>query len=135
MSQYQTKQRKTLVDFLSCHPDEALSAKQITAALADEKISLSAVYRNLTALEDAGLLKRMSKAGTREIYYQYLNVPTCKDCLHLSCTQCGRTFHMKADLADVLIDNLAQKESFMLDKSDTILYGICQHCQHREHHE
>ena len=51
MSSYSTQQRKALLAYLSRHPDELLSARQIADALADEKISLSAVYRNLAQLE------------------------------------------------------------------------------------
>lgn len=51
MSSYSTRQRKALLAYLSRHPDELLSARQIADALADEKISLSAVYRNLAQLE------------------------------------------------------------------------------------
>ena len=47
MSSYSTRQREALLAYLSRHPDELLSARQIADALADEKISLSAVYRNL----------------------------------------------------------------------------------------
>ena len=51
MYSYSTRQRKVLLAYLSQHPDELLSARQIEDALADKKISLSAVYRNLAQLE------------------------------------------------------------------------------------
>ena len=51
MSRYSTKQRKSLLAYLSAHPDELLSTRQIADALQHEKISLSAVYRNLSELE------------------------------------------------------------------------------------
>ena len=51
MQSYSTRQRKVLLAYLSQHPDELLSARQIADALADKKISLSAVYRNLAQLE------------------------------------------------------------------------------------
>ena len=51
MHSYSTRQRKVLLSYLSQHPDELLSARQIEDALADKKISLSAVYRNLAQLE------------------------------------------------------------------------------------
>lgn len=43
MSSYSTQQRKALLAYLSRHPDELLSARQIADALADEK-SASAPY-------------------------------------------------------------------------------------------
>ena len=44
MSSYSTRQRKALLAYLSRHPDELLSARQIADALADEKKSASAPY-------------------------------------------------------------------------------------------
>lgn len=94
MSSYSTQQRKALLAYLSRHPDELLSARQIADALADEKISLSAVYRNLAQLEAEEKVRRSSKSGTREVYFQYLDAESCKGALHMSCVKCGRTFHM-----------------------------------------
>ena len=68
MSSYSTQQRKALLAYLSRHPDELLSARQIADALADEKISLSAVYRNLAQLEAEEKVRRSSKSGTRSLY-------------------------------------------------------------------
>ena len=54
MSKYMTKQRKALLNYLSAHADEKLSAKQIEENLSGEGISISAVYRNLSDLEKEG---------------------------------------------------------------------------------
>ena len=68
MSGYNTKQRRALLAFLGEHPDELLTARQMADALANEKISLSAVYRNLAQLEAEEKVRRSSKSGTREVY-------------------------------------------------------------------
>ena len=51
MSKYSTKQRELLLLYLSEHVDEKISVKQIVEALKKEKISLSAIYRNLAEIE------------------------------------------------------------------------------------
>ncbi len=56
MAKYLTRQRKRLLEYLSEHTDEQMSARQIADALATDEISVSAVYRNLSALEEEGLL-------------------------------------------------------------------------------
>ena len=66
MPKYMTKQRKALIEYLSNHTDEQLSARQIASDLADQEISLSAVYRNLSEMKDEGLLKICPKSGSRE---------------------------------------------------------------------
>jgi len=113
---YSTRQRKVLLSYLSQHPDELLSARQIEDALADKKISLSAVYRNLAQLETEEKVRRSSKSG-------------CKGALHMSCIKCGKTFHMADGNAALLAKYLAQSEQFMLDTTDTILYGTCSNCK------
>lgn len=129
MSSYSTRQRKALLAYLSRHPDELLSARQIADALVDEKISLSAVYRNLAQLEAEEKVRRSSKSGTREVYYQYLDAESCKGALHMRCVKCGRIFHMASGNAALFAKHLAQSEQFTLDAADTVLYGTCADCR------
>ena len=72
MAKYLTRQRKRLLKYLSEHTDEQISARQIAEDLAADQISISAVYRNISALEEEGLLKRSVREGTREVFYQYI---------------------------------------------------------------
>ncbi|MBQ5399117.1 MAG: transcriptional repressor [Ruminococcus sp.] len=126
MPKYATKQRKILIDFLSSHPDESFSASLIADALSD-KISKSAVYRNLSDMEAEGRLRRV--VSGREVLYQYADSDSCREHLHLSCKKCGRTYHMEQSIAELLIDNLNEKENFSIDKGETVLYGICGSCR------
>ena len=129
MSIYNTKQRRALLAFLGEHPDKLLTARQMADALAEKQISLSAVYRNLAQLEAEEKVRRSSKSGTREVYYQYLDAESCKGALHMSCVKCGRTFHMASGNAVLFAKHLAQSEQFTLDAADTILYGTCADCR------
>lgn len=124
-----TKQRKTLLDFFSRHIHEALSAKEIADTLGERQISSSAVYRNLAALEEDGLLKRVGKPGSHEAYFQYTDDSECVEKLHLSCKRCGKMYHMNTSGAEQLIRTIAEKEGFSVDRSETVLYGICEACQ------
>ena len=129
MSKYMTKQREVLLGFLSEHPDESFSARQIAERLKDDKISVSAVYRNLSALEEDGKLRRVMQGTGREVFYQYADCDACKECLHLSCKKCGKTYHMSTQGADMLMNNVASQEKFFIDKVETVLYGICEKCK------
>lgn len=129
MTKYMTKQRQTLLTYLAEHPDQQLSAKQIAAGLEATGVSLSAVYRNLSVLEAEGKIKRYSRAGARDAFYQYIAAPACVGCLHLSCTSCGRTFHMDAGYANALVERIAKDEEFLIDRGDTVLYGVCRACK------
>ena len=128
MSKYVTKQRRVLLDYLTEHADETLSAGQIAQALSDREISVSAVYRNLAELEREGRLHRAAGAG-KEQSYRYSGAESCRGCLHLSCTRCGRTFHMGRADANRLVNAVAEAEGFALDRAETVLYGVCENCR------
>lgn len=129
MPKYMTKQRKALLGFLEQHADEELSAKIIESELSDLGVSISAVYRNLSDLEKEGKVRRVSKSGSREVYYLYTDSHECRESLHLSCKKCGKTYHMDSELAESLINKLALSDDFTIDKSDTVLYGVCKDCK------
>ena len=127
VSKYMTKQRRALLGYLAEHTDEQLSVQTISEALEGEGVSLSALYRNLAELESEGKVKRELGAG-REAFYRYTDSDRCAGCLHLQCKRCGRTFHMDNDSAARLIENVAKADGFEIDKSDTVLYGVCEKC-------
>lgn len=128
MKKYDTRQRDYLISFLNQHPDQLLSARQIAQELCAQQISLSAVYRNLSQLEAEGLIRKSVKAGSRESYYQYVGGEDCYSHLHLSCTRCGKTFHMDAERTAQLTRAMSELDGFDLDILKTVLYGICQNC-------
>lgn len=124
MPNYQTKQRRRLLDFLSGQPNEAFSARQITSALED--ISASAVYRNLALLEEQGLVKRSAKAGSREVFFQ---LAQGDHRLHLSCEKCGRVYPVEDEGVAELLQSIVSSQRFTVDPAGSVLYGICGECQ------
>lgn len=127
MAKYLTKQRRQLSSYLEQHTDELLTVQDISQAL--DGISVSAVYRNLSAMEEDGLLKRTIRENTREAFYQYIATPACRDSLHLSCRLCGKSIHLGDQETRQLLDSTLQTTGFQIDKSETILYGICADCR------
>ena len=129
MAKYQTRQRKRILEYLSEHTDEQVTAQQIADTLSAEQISVSTVYRSLSALEGEGLLKRSVREGTRDVFYQYIAAEECKDSLHLSCRVCGKSIHLGMKEAEQLLHSTLESTGFQIDKSETILYGICENCR------
>lgn len=128
MPKYLTKQRRLIIDYLSKHPDESLTAGQLAEALADS-VSKSAVYRNLADMEAEGTVRRVASPGGHEAIYQYVNGQGCEGCLHLSCKKCGKTVHMQKQIADALVSKVEENDRFSIDKGETIIYGVCAECQ------
>ena len=89
---YSTEQRNILLNFLQQNPDTMFSAKQIEISLDSKNISRSAVYRNLAVLESEHKIRRCTKVGSKETFYQYYDLQECKNHIHLSCTKCGKIF-------------------------------------------
>jgi Fur family ferric uptake transcriptional regulator len=132
MSKYMTSQRRLLLDYLASHPDDTLRVSEICNALMDSGISKSAVYRNLAALEADGEISRVSRQGVREAFYRYSHAEHCRDCLHLNCRRCGKTYHMEKGQTEILESVLSSLDSFSLDRSATVLYGVCKECNHKK---
>ncbi|MBQ6056261.1 MAG: transcriptional repressor [Treponema sp.] len=126
---YSTEQRNILLTYLQTNPDTVFSAKQIAQSLADKNISRSAVYRNLAQLESEQKIKRVVKNGSHEAYYQFYDITACRNHIHLSCTKCGKIFHMEGNDADRLSQMLNGNEGFELNKSETVIYGLCKECK------
>ena len=130
MQAYMTQPRKRLITYLHSHADETLSAGQIAQDLPE--ISVSAVYRNLAALEQDGTVRKMTKSGSREVFYQYMKAEECQAHLHLSCKSCGKTFHMDEAETEALLESIARLDGFTVDRGDTVLYGVCESCQNNK---
>lgn len=129
MAKYKTEQRKLLLDLFSAHPHEMFSASEISSRLGCENVSISAVYRNVSALEAEGLLRRCTKAGSRTAFYQYTATEDCREHIHLTCTSCGKVIHMSNGDSDLLAKNARKYKDFSLDRCETVLYGICGKCR------
>lgn len=128
MANYMTEQRKQLFAFLQENPDKQFSAKQIADSLSDSSVSLSAVYRNLTYLQEKGLINRFTKEGNRELFYQYIHLDDCRNCIHMNCIKCGETFHMNVDIADKMLEDILRTDGFQIKKEKSVIYGICKNC-------
>lgn len=127
---YKTTQRTQLHDFLKAHPHSYFTAQQLTEILSDSgaEISISAIYRNLSELTKMGSIKKAVKANSREAYYRYVDSDVCRNEIHISCLMCGKIFHMDATLSSMIQEQLLQKSAFKLDKSKTVISGICKEC-------
>ena len=125
---YNTEQRAALLSFLTENPDKTFSAKEIAQALAGKNISKSSVYRNLAELEAEQKIKRVTKAGSKESFYQFFDNSECKNHIHLSCTKCGKIFHLESKQTEKLVSEVEKADGFEISRSETTLYGTCREC-------
>ena len=125
---YNTEQRAALLAFLNENSDKTFSAKEIALALKGKSISKSSVYRNLAELEAERKIKRVTKAGSKESFYQFFDNSSCKNHIHLSCTKCGKIFHLESEQTERLVSEVEAADGFEISRGETTLYGICKDC-------
>lgn len=129
---YMTAQRKRLFQFFNAHPDDSFSARDIQALLNQAEasaISLSAVYRNLSSLADAGLILKSAASDGQETLYRFVGADACRDELHMTCLSCGRTTHVDHATALSFAQALAGNDAFQMNLGQTTIYGLCKNCQ------
>ena len=131
MATYMTKQRRVLLTYLEGHPDQCFTARQIAGEVAAAGVSLSAVYRNLAELEGEGRIRRVTREGSRQVCYRYADARDCREHLHLSCSRCGRTYHMDLPATNHLIHTVEEDTDFQVDSAGTVLYGVCADCRRK----
>ncbi len=130
MKQYATTQRRMMISFLSAHAAQSFSASEIAKGM-DACISLSAVYRNLGRLAGEGRVRKLLSSDGRTFMYQYRDPSVCDAHLHLKCIKCGKIFHMNDAASEVMLNAVQKNDAFVIDKTQTVLYGQCGDCRKR----
>lgn len=126
---YATRQRRRLLDILEMHFDETLPVERIVSLCGDGTVSRSAIYRNLASLEAQGLVKRFPLPPPQKTGYRFVGADDCKKHLHLTCSLCGRTFHLALPASAAVIDGVMQTSDFQVDAANTVLTGVCGECR------
>lgn len=125
---YKTKQRNTLLDFFKENSNTCFTAKEL---IKNPAINLgeATVYRTLARFVAEGSLKKYISSPAEGAYYQYNDeCEECKSHFHLKCTGCGTLFHMDCDFMNEMKKHIEQSHSFVVDNSQTTLYGRCSNC-------
>jgi Fur family transcriptional regulator, ferric uptake regulator len=128
VEQLYTSGRRELVELLV-----SLARPVTMAELQEAKPALnqSSVYRNLTVLEEVGVVQKVAGAGDRALF------ELAEDLIghhhHLICTACGRVddFVVPHDSElnlDALLDRVAEAAGFRADGHRLDLLGTCSSC-------
>lgn len=122
-----TRQRQAIVEeIFSRH--EHFDAEELLARLKendnDIKVSRPTVYRTLTDLEEAGLLRRMTLHG-RAVYEHDYGYPQHD---HLYCERCHKLIEFQSDQLKEIREAAAKEHRFRVTGHRFIVYGICDEC-------
>lgn len=122
-----TQQRRTIVEQVFSHhehfdADDLLA--EIRARVRDRKVSRPTVYRTLSELVDAGLLRKMTLNG-RSVYEHDYGYPQHD---HLHCSVCNQLIEFQSDEVAAIREAVARKHNFRVTGHRLIITGVCEDC-------
>lgn len=120
--------RRALVDVLAESERPVTSAE---IAMRDPVLSLSSVYRNLSVLEQAGVVRRLVTQEDNARYELSEELTSHHD--HLICEQCGEVsdYTLGAQLEQAItavLETIAKRSSFHPRRHHLEIAGLCNRC-------
>jgi Fur family ferric uptake transcriptional regulator len=91
---------------------------------AGKRVSRATVYRTLTKLVDAGLLRRI-ELGTRTVFDHDYGYPFHD---HLVCEQCGAMIEFQSEALDAVLRDVAGNHQFRPNGRTLVIRGVCAEC-------
>ena len=123
-----TDQRRELVKHIFAKHSH-FDAGQLLDELqrAKKNVSRATVYRTLTELVDAGLLRRI-ELGDRTVYDHDYGYPAHD---HFVCTQCNSMEEFQSKELEELLEKIAGDNQFRAEGHTLVIRGVCAACNAR----
>lgn len=120
-----TTQRKVILETLR-HSDMHPTADELYEMVRKKlpKISLGTVYRNLEALSEAGLIRKVEFAGCQK---RFDKTPT--EHYHIRCAKCGRIEDLHCELSEDIEKDIRDATDFEVIGHKIEFIGICPDCR------
>ena len=108
------------------HPQHVLELLKVQGY----NLSLTTIYRNLSLLVQAGIIRRASvqedtKSGG--VWYEHIWDHEHHD--HLVCFGCGKRIEFSYPAIDILQEAVAKEHGYTLERHHLELVGLCPDCQ------
>ncbi|MBA4030599.1 MAG: transcriptional repressor [Planctomyces sp.] len=87
--------------------------------------SRSTIYRTLSLLVEAGLLRRVARANDREVYEHDYGYPQHD---HLICDKCGDMIEFANDAISEALEKVAMEHGFRMSGHRLEVEGVCAKC-------
>jgi Fur family transcriptional regulator, stress-responsive regulator len=111
---------------LGGHPDVDAIVRHARARLGS--LSTQAVYDNLRALTDAGLVRRIEPAGSRARYETRVG----DNHHHVVCRRCGAAQDVDCVVGAAPCLEPSSAGGFTVDQAEVTFWGLCPNCQASE---
>lgn len=124
-----TREREIIVDeVFSDH--EHFDTDQLVARLSGRgdkrSVSRATVYRALSAMNEAGLLRKVARPNGREVWEHDYGYPQHD---HMVCDNCGQLFEFHNEEISRLIEKIASAQGFLRTSHRLEVYGTCDPCR------
>jgi Fur family ferric uptake transcriptional regulator len=120
-----TEQQRDMVRAIFAR-HEHFDAEQLIDEMKKARLNVSraTIYRTLTKLVDAGLLRRL-EIGPRTFYEQDYGYPQHE---HLVCEKCGTKIEFQAPAIDAALREICRQKNFQSNGHTLIIRGVCADC-------
>jgi len=120
-----TDQQRDLIRFIFSQHDH-FDANQLIREVdrAELDISRPTIYRTLTKLVDAGLLRRI-EVGTRTVYEHDYGYPQHE---HLVCERCDKMFEFQSEAILNDLREVCARQGFQMGGHTLVVRGVCAEC-------
>ncbi|WP_437186457.1 Fur family transcriptional regulator [Planctomicrobium sp. SH668] len=89
------------------------------------RVSRSTIYRSITLLEEAGLIRKVARQDGRDLYEHDYGYPQHD---HLICNRCGELTEFHNDGISEILDQISREYGFRMDGHRLEVTGLCRNC-------
>lgn len=132
---YVTASRRKILEYLQESDERAVTAADVAAYLKaqNSEVNITTVYRYLDKLaKDGTLIKYVAEKGCQSAYQYVRPGRHCSEHLHLKCVRCGKIIHLDCHFMKEISSHIEESHDFVLQCSQSVLYGICGDCKDAE---
>lgn len=126
-----TRQRRMIIDHVFAshdHFDADHLLADLQRTLGQRRVSRPTVYRTLSELIDAGMLRKMTLAG-RAVYEHDYGYPQHD---HLYCQECEKLVEFHSEAIREIAEAAAREHGFRFIGERVIVTGVCGDCTRRK---
>ena len=116
--QFRNTKQKSMI-LAAIHKYGHLTVEQIKEVLADEKVSIATIYRNLNILSLEGKIKKINSDDLT--VYETIK----EEHYHFECCKCKNVIDIDPKFVNIKIDHSIANAS----RKTLFLYGVCPNCQ------
>lgn len=108
------------------HFDADQLIERLTSRTDGRRVSRATVYRALSDLEEAGLIRKVAQTDNRDIYEHDYGYPHHD---HFICKVCKRLIEFENERFRPILEEIAAEHGFLMEGHRMEVYGICRQCR------